>query len=60
MCRARLATYPPVQLKQVRLLTKGHVCVYMHKFHIFHSSNNSLGFNELIMDALFTKPTECR
>ena len=47
MHRAYLAMYANVQLKQVRLLTKGYVCVYIRKFHIFHSSNNSLGFNGL-------------
>ena len=46
MYRACLAMYAHVQSKQVRLLTKGHVCVYIHKFHIFHSSNNSLGFKK--------------
>ena len=46
--RARLAMYAHVQSKQVRLLPKGHVCIYIHKFHIFHSSNSSLGFNGLI------------
>ena len=47
MYQARLAMYAHVQSKQVGLLTKGHVCVYIHKFHIFHSTNNSLGFNGL-------------
>ena len=47
MYRARLAMYAHVQSKQVRLLPKGHVCIYIHKFHIFHSSNSSLGFNGL-------------
>ena len=41
---AHLAMYAHVQSKQVMLLTKEHVCAYIHKFHIFHSSNNSLGF----------------
>ena len=56
MYRARLAMYAHVQSKQVRLLTKGHVCVYIHKFHIFHSSNNSLDFNGLTCDSPFLPP----
>ena len=35
MYRAHLAMYAHVQSKQVRLLTKGHVCVYVRKVHIF-------------------------
>ena len=33
--RARLAMYADVQSKQLRLLTKGYVCVYIHKFQFF-------------------------
>ena len=35
MYRAGLATYAPVQLKQVRLLLKGHVCIINISFTFF-------------------------
>ena len=49
MYQACLAMYAHVRSKQVRLLTKGRVCVYIRKFHIFHSRNNSLGLNRLMI-----------